>query len=54
MSEYSGHQYRVFVFNAEHAVIHTIENFANPSGLALDGEARLFIADHSNSRVLKY
>ena len=54
VSEYSGHQYRVLVFNAEHTVIHTIENFANPSGLGLDGEARLYVADHGNSRVLKY
>ena len=54
MSEYSGHQCRVLVFGAEHQVIHTIQNFSNPAGLALDEEARLYVSDHGNSRVLKY
>ena len=54
MSEYSGHQCRVVVFNAEHTIVHTIQSFASPSGVALDNEARLYVADHGNSRVLKY
>ena len=54
VSEYSGHQCRVVVFNAEHTIVHTIQNFASPSGVALDNEARLYVADHGNSRVLKY
>ena len=54
VSEYSGHQCRVLVFDAEHKVLHSIENFASPSGLALDDQGRLYVADHGNSRVLKY
>ena len=54
VSEYSGHQYRVIVFDKDHRVIRTVDNFASPSGLAMDDQGRLYVADHGNSRVLKY
>ena len=45
---------QVFVFDPQHQLLTSYQNFRNPVGICFDKEGFLYLADSTNCRMLKY
>ena len=53
IGEFSGNN-RLFVLNAQHQLVHSVQNHKNAAGVCLDRDGFVYVCDYSNYRVMKY